>query len=89
MRREEQLMSFSLGVWKRRLRGGLMVSCSSLVSGGAGTDLCSLEVGPEGNGLELHQGRVRLWNRLSKEVLMASSLLEFKECWGNAVGVMV
>lgn len=41
-------MSFSLGVWKRRLRGGLMVSYSSLVSGGAGTDLCSLEVGPEG-----------------------------------------
>lgn len=32
---------------------------------------------------------IRLWNRLSKEVFMASSLLEFKEYWGNTVTVMV
>lgn len=48
-------MSFSLlGVWKRRLRGDLMVSYSSLLLTRADTDLWRRTRGNAG--LELHRG---------------------------------
>ena len=56
-----EVMLRSLGLLnpeKRRLRGGLMAACSSSEGEERGSaELCSLVTG---NGVELHQGRIRL-----------------------------
>ena len=74
-------------------------------SGGGAPGLLSLVTRnrTRGKGMKLHQGKIRLdirkrfftetvvshWNRLPREVVMAPSLSEFKECLDDALSCMV